>query len=146
MVWFAIYLLCDKALSNHFKGLSGEILQRAERKGFAQCRQQDMSWIQPNLRWQYCTIAILVHSDYGNTGCRVFKWGIQNLKDFHLKMNIPKRNSWILRIGVVASCQKLGIIIVIMWFKKWCYQKMSITKIAPELFFNEKKIPMIFDI
>ena len=27
-----------------------------------------------------------------------------------LKINIPKGNYWILRIGVVASCQKLGII------------------------------------
>ena len=26
--------------------------------------------------------------DYGNTGCRVFKWGVQNWKDFCLK--IPK--------------------------------------------------------
>ena len=28
---------------------------------------------------------------YGNTGCRVFKRGIQNKKDFCLKNNIPKR-------------------------------------------------------
>ena len=29
---------------------------------------------------------------YGNTGCRVFKRGIQNWKDFCLKINIPKGN------------------------------------------------------
>ena len=29
---------------------------------------------------------------YGNTGCRVFKRGVQNWKDFCLKINIPKGN------------------------------------------------------
>ena len=48
---------------------------------------------------------------YGNTGCRVFKGGIQNWKDFGLKMNIPKGNGSILGIRVVASFQKLGIIL-----------------------------------
>ena len=33
-----------------------------------------------------------VHTHYGNTGCRVFKRGIQNWKDFCLKINIPKGN------------------------------------------------------
>ena len=46
-------------------------------------------------------------SDYGNTGCRVFKQGIKNWKDFCLKINIPKGNYWNLRIGVVARCQKV---------------------------------------
>ena len=41
---------------------------------------------------------------------------------------IPKWNSLILRIGVMASCQKLGIILMITSFEKWCYQKMSITQ------------------
>ena len=27
---------------------------------------------------------------YGNKGCRVFKQGVQNWKDFCLKINIPK--------------------------------------------------------
>ena len=29
---------------------------------------------------------------------------------------------------LVASCQKLGIISAIKWFKNWCYHKMSITE------------------
>ena len=49
--------------------------------------------------------------DYGNTCCGVFNGGIQNLKGFWLKINIPKGNYRILRIGVVASCQKLDIIL-----------------------------------
>ena len=65
---------------------------------------------------------------YGSTGCWVFKQGIQNQKDFCLKISIPKENSWILRIGVMASCQNLSIILVITWFKEWCYQKISIKK------------------
>ena len=49
--------------------------------------------------------------DYGNTGCLVFKGGIQNEKYFCLKINLPKGNYWILWVGVVASYQKLGIIL-----------------------------------
>ena len=40
--------------------------------------------------------------DYGNTGCRVFKQGLQNWKDFCLKINIPRENYEILRIGVMG--------------------------------------------
>ena len=32
------------------------------------------------------------YNHYGNMGCRVFKWGIQNWKDFCLKINIPKKS------------------------------------------------------
>ena len=58
------------------------------------------------ITWAYSAL-------YGNTGCWVFKRGIQNYKDFCLKINMPKWNSWVLRIGIMASCQKLGIILVI---------------------------------
>ena len=43
----------------------------------------------------------------GSTGCRVFKQGVQNWKDFCLKISIPKGNYWILRIGVMGRCQKM---------------------------------------
>ena len=39
--------------------------------------------------------------------CRVFKWGVQNWKYFYLKINIPKDDHWILRIGVTGSCQEV---------------------------------------
>ena len=45
--------------------------------------------------------------DYGNTGCQVFKQGVQNWKYFCLKINIPKGNDWILRFGLMASWQKV---------------------------------------
>ena len=48
---------------------------------------------------------------YGSTGCWVFKRGVQNYKHFCLKISITKGNYWILKIGVVASYQKLGIIL-----------------------------------
>ena len=48
---------------------------------------------------------------YGNTGCWVYKQGVQNWKDFCPKINIPKGNYWILRIGVMGRCQILGIIL-----------------------------------
>ena len=48
---------------------------------------------------------------YDTTCCRVFKWGVQNWKDFCLKMNIPQGNYSILKIGVMGRCQKLGIIL-----------------------------------
>ena len=44
---------------------------------------------------------------YGNTGCGVFKRGIQNSKVFWLKINIPKGSYWILGIGVLGRCQKM---------------------------------------
>ena len=31
-------------------------------------------------------------AEYGSTGCRICKRGVQNWKDFCLKINIPKRN------------------------------------------------------
>ena len=37
---------------------------------------------------------------YGNTGCRVFKRGVQIQKDFCLRINIAKGNCWIMRIGL----------------------------------------------
>ena len=45
-----------------------------------------------------------INVQYCNTGCRVFNWGIQNWKDFCLKINI---NYWILRIGLMGRCQKV---------------------------------------
>ena len=33
-----------------------------------------------------------VNKGYGNMGYQVFKWGIQNWKDFCLEINIPKGN------------------------------------------------------
>ena len=44
---------------------------------------------------------------YGNTGCWVYKQGVQNWKDFCPKINIPKGNYWILRIGILGKCQKV---------------------------------------
>ena len=44
------------------------------------------------------TIHILRHiqyEGYGNTGCGVFKWEVQNQKGFCLKINILKENYWI---------------------------------------------------
>ena len=64
--------------------------------------------------WQIAKVFLSTYFEtecYGNTGCGVFKQGIQNWKDFCLKINITKGNDWILRIGVMASCQKLGIIL-----------------------------------
>ena len=68
---------------------------------------------------------------YGNTGCRVFKWGVQNWKDFCLKINIPWKEIielWELVIwGGVKNWAN--------WFKidaiKKCVHKL--------IFFNEKK-------
>ena len=78
-----------------------------------------------------------------NTGERVVIWQLCKIKyflgygllSFHvggtkLERFLPKNqgNYWILRIDAVAGCQKVGIILVIKWFKNWCYQKMSITE------------------
>ena len=49
----------------------------------------------------------IVFTTYGNTGCRVFKGGIQNWKYFWLKINIPNGNYLILGICVMGRYQKL---------------------------------------
>ena len=48
---------------------------------------------------KYCII------DYGNTGCEVFKRGVQNSKGFCLRINILKGNYSILRIGLVGASE-----------------------------------------
>ena len=40
---------------------------------------------------------------YGNRVCGIFKGGIQNYKGFCIRINIPKGNFWILRIGLAGS-------------------------------------------
>ena len=46
----------------------------------------------------------------------------------------------ILRTGVVASCQKLGIILMIKLFKNYVIKNVKNKKCAPKLVvFNEKK-------
>ena len=59
--------------------------------------------------------------------------GVQNLKYFCLRINMPKGNHWILRICVVASCQKLGIILLIM------LSKISKTKNVLLNWYSKKK-------
>ena len=44
---------------------------------------------------------------FGSTGCWVFKRGVQNWNEFCLKINIPQKNYWILRIGTMGRCQKV---------------------------------------
>ena len=50
-----------------------------------------------------------------------------------------------------GELSKLGIILIIKWFKNWCYQKMSITKnVLLNCYYSMKKemrkILMIFDV
>ena len=79
-----------------------------------------------------------------------FSIGGTKLEEFCLKIKITQGNYWILRISVLANCQKLGIILVIKWFKNWFYQKMPITKNVLLNWYSSMKkkrnIRMIFDI
>ena len=62
-------------------------------------------------------------------------------KNRKIKINIPKGKYWILRIGGVASCQKLGIFLGIKWLSK---------NVLLSLYFSMenklRQIPIIFDI
>ena len=60
-------------------------------------------WSLKKLNWN----DVVFYPIYGSRGCRVFKQGIQNYKECCLKINIPKGNYWILRIGVMGRCQKV---------------------------------------
>ena len=52
----------------------------------------------------------------GNTSCGVFKWGVQNQKDFCLRVNISKQN-----------------------FENWCSNKV-ISKLMLSKNVNEKNV------
>jgi hypothetical protein len=62
----------------------------------------DKFWcFQQGPRWKFGTVG------YGITGYGVSSPGIQNYKDFCIKINIPKGNYWILRIGLMGSLSRL---------------------------------------
>ena len=46
-------------------------------------------------------------SNYGISGYGVSRLGIQNKKGFSIKINLPKGNDWILRIGLMGSRSSL---------------------------------------
>ena len=55
-----------------------------------------------NLRLSVTT----VYDPYGNTGCGVFKPGIQNWKSFYVRINIPHGNYGLLTFGLMTKKQK----------------------------------------
>ena len=62
------------------------------------------------IKYMYSTLLYLVSARWhhnGSTGCGVLKRGTQNKKDFCIKINIPKENYWILRIGLMGSLSSL---------------------------------------
>ena len=89
------------------------------------------------MAWYYMVIWVV---EFSSGGTKLERFLLKN-------QHIPKGNYWILRIGVVASCQKLGIILLIKWVNNWCYQKMAITKNVL-LYLNSsiKKFRKIFDV
>ena len=78
--------------------------QRAGRKEGLLTNLSIIQFWKNNARnWNYKAMYIYSFDrdvEYGSTGCRGFKLGVQNLKDFCLKINISKENYWILTIGV----------------------------------------------
>ena len=86
---------------NTFSQVTRTILQRLSNTVFSIILGSRIG----TLSWPY---------NYGNTGCWVFKQGLQKeIIEF-----------W----ELVASCQKLGFILVSKLFKNWCYQKIPIIK------------------
>ena len=70
---------------------------------------------------------------YGNTGYGVSSPGMQNYKDFCQKINIPKRNYLILRIGEavgVKRCQKSSESFSIFSFKNTKRTKIGLAKMV----------------
>ena len=49
----------------------------------------------------------IIHRNYANMGCWLFKERIQDWKKIWLKINIPKVNHCILWTNVVESCQRV---------------------------------------
>ena len=44
-------------------------------------------------------------TQYGNTGCGVFKWEVQNSKGYCIRINILKGNYCLLRIGLMGASE-----------------------------------------
>ena len=71
--------------------------------------QLNSSSVTLKLLWAYKWHMYRKHMHNGNTGCRVFKRGIQNWKDFCLKINIPKGNFWFFDIKIDFESQNLAL-------------------------------------
>ena len=72
-------------------------------------------------------------------------------KVFGQESTVVKWNYQILGLYQVMVCQRLGVILVIKWFKNWSQQKMLFTKKVhlnwySSMNFFFRKIRMIFDI
>ena len=70
---------------------------------------------------------------------------------FGQELSVVKWNYQILSLHLVIVRQKLGVILVIKWFKNWSQQKMLFTKKVRLNWYSSKifffiKIRMIFDI
>ena len=64
-----------------------------------------LSTILTNIKYRMlCSYSPVIK--YGNTGCWVFKGGVQNKKDFCLKIHWPKGNYWNSKIVIVGKYQK----------------------------------------
>ena len=75
--------------------------------------------------WIWLWFITIINHHYGITGYRVSRPEIQNQKDFCIKINVPKGNYWILRIGLMGSLSSLQksellkLIILIFHVKKF---------------------------
>ena len=83
-----------------------------------------------------------LHVHYGNTGCGVFKRGVQNQKDFCLRINILKEKLLNFEFWINGEVSKIGY-----HFRNKIFQILILSnnvknkRFAPKLiFFNEKKI------
>ena len=62
-------------------------------------------------------VVLVLHTYYGSTDCWVFKWGVQNYKDFRLRINIPPRkfiikirtNFWELATTPILKIQSFSL-------------------------------------
>ena len=92
----------------------------------------------------------LMASHYGNRGCGVFKGGVQNQKGFCIRINMPKGNYWILKIGLVGSLSSLQkpeclkLIILIFHEKKWITKGQLISKCFIDSIVSTKKPTKFF--
>ena len=97
-----------------------------------------MGYLCKTIRWKF------LYGPYGSTGCGVFKRGVQNKKDFCLRINKLKGNDWILKIGLMGRCQKLSVIFESI-LRLILSKNFNKEKCAPKLiFFNEKKLRKIW--
>ena len=94
----------------------------------------------------------IVGAEYGSTGCGVFKRGIQNQKDFFIKINIPKGIAIVLSINKIRTlfpngqCQVSKYLRILAKCEPNVNQEIVSFVCAARIYFKSVKVFILLDL